>query len=95
MRRGPSVASSSAEHPVDSTRFAAAVVFTCAVVLCLVGVVLPSPRHTLSTRDYGYSRADASANDVQPASVEDWHPSTACEENETLTDVSDRAGVLS
>ena len=90
MWRGPYVASSSAERSLDSTCFAAAVVFTCAVVLCLVGVVSPSPRHTLSTHDYGYSCADAIANDAQFARVEDWHPSTACEENETLTDVSDR-----
>ena len=82
-RRGPTVASSSAEHPLDNMRFTAAVVLTCAVVLCLVGVVSPSPRHTLSTHDYGYSRADALPNDVQSASVVDLHPSTACEENET------------
>ena len=89
MWRGPYVASLSAERSLDSTCFAAAVVFTCAVVLCLVGVVSPSPRHTLSTHDYGYSCADALPNDVQPASVVGLHPSTACAENETLTDVPD------
>ena len=74
-------------------RFAAAVVLTCAVVLCLVGVVSPSPRLTLSTHDYGGSRADVLPNDVQSASVVDLHPSTACEENETLTDVPDRVSL--
>ena len=77
MRRGPSSASSPAQHPLERISPVRALVFTCSLVLCLAGVVLPSPRPTLSTSDQSLSLHDAFTADAQCAMVDLWHSSTA------------------
>ena len=88
-RRGPSSASSSAQHPLERISPLRALVFTCSVVLCLAGVALPSPGPTLSTSDPSLSRHDAFPWDAQCAMVDHWHSSTAQDMSVVVDGISD------
>ena len=77
MRRGLLGASLPAQCPLERISSLRALVFTCSLVLCLAGVVLPSPRPTLCTSDPSFSSHDALIADAQCAMVDPLHSSTA------------------